>query len=274
MLFVPILSAMKSNRMLLDEYPLVLFPSLAKAVGVNGAVIIQQLHYHFANPENGRVHNGQRWIFKTYEDWQTSDFPFWDARTVRRNFRKLEVKKLIVSCQPEGRMSRRKFYRIDYSELEKLMSVSHARTRTRAGRGQVGRFDEDKLAASFSTETTTENTAPLLSRKLERSTRNAQRRGRSSAYASGEKLLTPSPSLAGYTKTERKVIDCYHRTLCDKDSTWKRVTKHTANVCAAIKRAGDVDSCRQIFAAAANGNGDEVNMPKRRTLVRLLWENY
>jgi hypothetical protein len=94
--------------MLLDEHPLVLLPSLAKAVGAVGAVVLQQLHFHLANPNNGRVHDGERWIYKTYEDWQKDDFPFWSADQIRRIFRAQEKRRLIVSCQPEGRDSRRK----------------------------------------------------------------------------------------------------------------------------------------------------------------------
>jgi hypothetical protein len=72
----------KSNRMLLDERPLVLLPSLAQAVGATGAIALQQLHFHLANPDNGRKHEGKRWIFKTYEDWQKDDFPFWSTDQV------------------------------------------------------------------------------------------------------------------------------------------------------------------------------------------------
>ena len=104
--------------MLLDERPLVLLPSLAQAVGVNEAVVIQQLHFHSANPDNGKIHNDKQWIYKTYSDWQATDFPFWSERTIQRTFLALEKRGLIVSCQPEGRESRRKYYRIDYQRLE------------------------------------------------------------------------------------------------------------------------------------------------------------
>ena len=108
--------------MLLDERLLVLLPSLAKAVGVNGAVVIQQLHFYRADTHNGRVHDGERWILKSYDDWQRDDFPFWSAVTIRRIFRALEKRKLVISCQPEGRFSRRKYYRIDYGGLEKAVA--------------------------------------------------------------------------------------------------------------------------------------------------------
>jgi len=136
----------KSKRVLLDERPLVVLPSLAKAVGVNEAIVLQQLHFHLANFNNGREQEGERWIFKTYDDWQTTDFPFWSIPTIQRTFLRLEKTGLIVSCQPEGRKSRRKYYRIDYERLEKF--------RARAGRHQNDRIEGIKVDASSYTETT------------------------------------------------------------------------------------------------------------------------
>jgi hypothetical protein len=127
----------KSNRMLLDERPLVLLPSLAKAVGATGAIALQQLHFHLANPNNGRIHEGEQWIFKTYEDWHKDDFPFWSTDQIQRIFSALEKKELIVSDQPEGRNTRRKYYRINYGALEKAMSSAPSRTRTRTGSREI-----------------------------------------------------------------------------------------------------------------------------------------
>ena len=131
--------------MLLDERPLVLLPSLAQAVGVNEAVVIQQLHFHSANPDNGKIHNDKQWIYKTYSDWQATDFPFWSERTIQRTFLALEKRGLIVSCQPEGRESRRKYYRIDYQRLE---NFPRARARVRAGRCQSGIIERAKIGRS------------------------------------------------------------------------------------------------------------------------------
>jgi hypothetical protein len=111
-------------------------------VGAGEAIVMQQLHYHAADPNNGRAYDGEQWIYKSYEDWQKTDFRFWSTRTIRRLFRNLEEKKLVVSCQPEGSRNRRKYYRIDYEAFENF----HARTH--AGCGQNGRFEPAKVAAS------------------------------------------------------------------------------------------------------------------------------
>jgi hypothetical protein len=140
----------KSKRVLLNERPLVLLPSLAQAVGVEEAVMIQQLHFHLTNPDNGREHDGEQWIFKTYEDWHKDDFRFWSTRTIRRLFCSLEKKKLVVSCQPEGRGNRRKYYRIDYDRLEK--------SRARAEAAKSGASMRPKVALPLIRDDSTETT--------------------------------------------------------------------------------------------------------------------
>src|SRR5262245_42800307 len=61
---------------LLDERPLLVLPSLAKAVGVEEAIALQQLHFHLV-ATGGKEHDGLRWYRSTREQWQNEDFPFW-----------------------------------------------------------------------------------------------------------------------------------------------------------------------------------------------------
>lgn len=98
-------------NLLIEEPPLQVLPSLAEAIGLEAAIIVQQLHY-FERRGFGRKVNGVNWIFNTYEEWRKI-FPFWSERTIRRMFVDLEKTGLVESCQPEGRMSRRKYYRLN-----------------------------------------------------------------------------------------------------------------------------------------------------------------
>jgi hypothetical protein len=147
----------RNNRrhLLLDERPLVLLPSLAKAVGVDGALVLQQLHYYLVAPKCGRVIDGKRWIYNTYEQWQAHDFPLWSTRTLRRTFTALETRGLVVSRQPEtradGSSNRRKYYRIDYEQLNKVVAAFPSQA------ANLAAFDAPLLAASR-TETSTETT--------------------------------------------------------------------------------------------------------------------
>ncbi|MEC1744147.1 hypothetical protein [Schinkia azotoformans] len=109
------------SRLLLDDKPLLLLPSLAKVIGVNEAILIQQLHYWLQ--ESQHFHGGYKWIYNTYEDWN-EQFPFWSISTIRRIITKLENSKLIIT----GNFNRKtfdktKWYRIDYKKLDDLSSA-------------------------------------------------------------------------------------------------------------------------------------------------------
>ncbi|MED5040832.1 DnaD domain protein [Geobacillus stearothermophilus] len=108
------------SKLLLDEKPLVILPSLAKEIGLNEAIILQQLHYWLQESNNER--DGQRWIYNTYEDWQ-KQFPFWSVTTIRRTIKKLENQGIIVSDNLNSmKIDKTKWYRIDYERLEEIVS--------------------------------------------------------------------------------------------------------------------------------------------------------
>lgn len=138
--------------LLLPEPPLQVLPSLAEAMGLENAIVTQQLHYLLLNPKNGRLVNGERWIFNTYEQWRSEFFPFWSERTVRRVFGALEEMHVIESCQPEGAMSRRKYYRINHGMLHRLHTGKLLRPC-----GQIGQMKRPDPALPL-TETTSKTT--------------------------------------------------------------------------------------------------------------------
>lgn len=101
------------TNLLIDDEPLQVLPKLAVVMGLDEAIVIQQLHY-WLNPKRkaGKVIDGRRWIYNTYKEWRETNFPFWKEIHIKRIFIQLEKMGVIVSCQPEGRMSRRKYYRL------------------------------------------------------------------------------------------------------------------------------------------------------------------
>jgi hypothetical protein len=110
---------MKSN-LVLNEQPLLVLPSLAKLLGIEHAVVLQQLYWLLQNKNNGKeLADGERWIFNTYEQW-TEHFPWLSERALRRVFGDLEERGIVLSCQPEGLVSRRKYYRVSVGALAKL----------------------------------------------------------------------------------------------------------------------------------------------------------
>ncbi|HHB1576088.1 TPA: hypothetical protein ACN983_001109 [Vibrio parahaemolyticus] len=73
--------------LLYDEKPLVVRPKLAAAIGLNEAIVLQQIRYrsngtieHYGTE---RLYEGKYWFFKTMDDW-LKEFPFFARNTVRR----------------------------------------------------------------------------------------------------------------------------------------------------------------------------------------------
>lgn len=108
------------SKLLIEDKPLQLLPQLAVCIGVNEALVLQQLHFLLLGSGNGRTHSGTRYIYNTYDQWRRDHFPFLSIPTLKRTFIKVEKLRLIKSTQPEGRTSRRKWYTIDHKEVEKL----------------------------------------------------------------------------------------------------------------------------------------------------------
>lgn len=110
------------SKMLFDENPLVIQPKLAKIIGLNESIVLQQIHYW--NEINRRSKNnfrdGNYWTFNSYERW-CDQFPFWSESTIKRTIHKLERMKLIITGNYNKlKIDRTKWYRIDYNVLEIL----------------------------------------------------------------------------------------------------------------------------------------------------------
>jgi DnaD/phage-associated family protein len=105
-------------RLLLDEEPLVISPSLAAIVGLNESIVLQQLHYWLERSTH--IYEGYKWVYNTYEEWQ-KQFPFWSESTIRRVITKMEKQELIISGNfNRSKIDKTKWYRINYEKLAQL----------------------------------------------------------------------------------------------------------------------------------------------------------
>lgn len=100
------------NNLLLDEYPLVVLPQLAAKIGLNEAIVLQQIHYWLQrSPTEGL---GFQWVGKTVDQWR-EQFPFFSERTIRRSLDSLREQGLIVSIKLNASShDHSNFYRINY----------------------------------------------------------------------------------------------------------------------------------------------------------------
>lgn len=109
-------------KLLINESQLQVLPSLALKVGLNEAILLQQLHFRSLISKD--VRDGHKWVYKTYNEWKYQEFPFWSVDTIIRTIRRLENKGYIISTSVYNRlkMDKTKWYRIDYSKLHGLTS--------------------------------------------------------------------------------------------------------------------------------------------------------
>lgn len=112
------------SKYLIDEYPMILLPSLAEKIGLNEALVLQQIHYWTDRPDVGIVIDGERWVYNTVDRWR-DQFRFWSKRTLERVFSSLKSMGLMVSIEAKDRIGNRVVcYRVDYAALENLDSLT------------------------------------------------------------------------------------------------------------------------------------------------------
>ena len=115
----------QTGKLLLDEVPLVVLPSLATAIGLEAAVVLQQLHFliriklerHKEHPKESErdIHAGRIWVWNSYQKWQENYFSFLSVRSLQRIFLNLEKKRLIFAANyNEHNLNKTKWYSINY----------------------------------------------------------------------------------------------------------------------------------------------------------------
>jgi len=101
--------------LLIDDYPLIVLPTLAEEIGLNEAIFLQQLNYWSQPKLNQGIvdEQGRRWIYNSVEAWR-AQFRFFTERTLRRTISNLENLGLILSTLRYKRnpMDRTKSYAI------------------------------------------------------------------------------------------------------------------------------------------------------------------
>ena len=115
----------QTGKLLLDEAPLVVLPSLAVAIGLEAAVVLQQIHFliriklerHREHPKESErdIHAGRIWVWNTYQKWQENHFSFLTVRSLQRIFLNLERRRLIIAGNyNEHNLNKTKWYSINY----------------------------------------------------------------------------------------------------------------------------------------------------------------
>jgi hypothetical protein len=115
---------MNHSKLLIDETPLQVLPSLVNLLGFEKAVILQQIQWLLTGGRSGReLSDGNKWIWKTAKDFAEEYFKFWKPDTIRKHLAGLERTGILLSCQANRKeWDRTKYYRINYEKLEALLN--------------------------------------------------------------------------------------------------------------------------------------------------------
>lgn len=110
-------------RLLINEPPLQVLPSLATAIGLNKAIVLQILHQELMS--NPVTIEGKHWFRSSYENWKKK-FPFWSEKTIRRIFHELEKEGLVISTMKFNncKLDKTKWYTVNYEKLQEVLRIS------------------------------------------------------------------------------------------------------------------------------------------------------
>lgn len=115
------LPPLPASRLLVGGRRLLLLPRLVDLIGLNEAIVLQQVRYYLEDERQPRVAEGRRWVRAPLGRWQERDFPFWTTRTIERTFASLAGRGLVVAQQLDLRTGdATNSYTIDWAELDAL----------------------------------------------------------------------------------------------------------------------------------------------------------
>lgn len=104
---------------LMDEAPVIIYPTLAQGLGANHAAAFQKLHFLLNSVEEDEIEynfmDGYWWVYNTYPDWKRKYLKWLSESAIKNVFHDLEMMGLVKSMMANKyRGDRTKWYRIDY----------------------------------------------------------------------------------------------------------------------------------------------------------------
>lgn len=128
------------TRLLMDESPLQVLPTLATRIGLNEAIFAQQLHFWLLNPKMGTAHAGKKWIRNSIKEWRAENFPFWSTNTIIRTAAALIEAGIVETAKlraAQGDMSI--FYTINYPRLDEAILLNQDGLKRRRAAAKKGK---------------------------------------------------------------------------------------------------------------------------------------
>ena len=107
------------SDLLFECRPVMIIPELACAIGLNEAIVVQQIHYWAEHNKRSKTNfkDGHYWTYNTYAEW-VKQFPWWSEHTIRRILKGLEASGIVVTGKYNNAgFDQTKWYRLDYDNI-------------------------------------------------------------------------------------------------------------------------------------------------------------
>lgn len=111
-----------------EDRPIVLYPALAKAIGVNSALIVQQVHYLTEVMAEQQMTecfwDGAWWVKRSFREWD-STFAWLSSSAIKKLFAQLLTLGILKSAKPahDSPWDQTRWYRVDYDQLFLRLSM-------------------------------------------------------------------------------------------------------------------------------------------------------
>ena len=114
------------NKLLIDEYPLMVLPTFAEKIGLKNAIFVQQVYFltqtKHQNNDIYTYKDNNMWVFNNIDEWHDNYFPFFSKRTLKRVIKKCEDNGYIISTNKynKSEYDKTKWYRVNHEKISEL----------------------------------------------------------------------------------------------------------------------------------------------------------
>lgn len=226
-------------KLLVNEPPLQLLPSLAALLGLNEAIFLQQLHYWTQNDKvAGHVDRaGRKWIRNTLQQWRETNFPFWHIATINRVIKRLEDNGLVE-------LSRK--YNTRYTDRGQWIRLRYGALATHIADCEMDFADCSDLFAfckMYKHTKTTEKTAYL-----------------GSAISQSAKWEEPEPVVvaasAGADQPGQDDFPLIYASNAQRQALWEDTVRALFEVCNLVRSVGNVRQVNDLAVTLVEGAYD------------------
>lgn len=202
-------------KWLFDEHPILVDKELASVIGLNEAIVLQQLNY-WLHSKSAKQIDGRLWIYNTYDNWKKDNFPFWSRNTIRRALNSCIKKGLVITGNfNKAGFDKTKWYSINTQKLDEVMgSACDQNGQTDSpkwadGNDQIGQTNTIYYPETTSKTTTNNQAQPDTLAQQRREVieyLNKKTDSRFKPNAKGNKSVIDPRLKEGYTVDDMKMI--------------------------------------------------------------------